>query len=148
MAQPTTTTATSQLFNIRREATERTEATERVFSGTLKDYLVDSEELSLSDNINYPVVDIKNDPFVTLKIVYEDGGFGLLYFSKRLGAKLRNKAIKLADMLDYPIQLQQLTSADGEDFTMPLISLPEGGSRVKIKMPVAKSNVASVSDVW
>jgi hypothetical protein len=151
MAQPTKTAKASKLFNIRTISNSNPNGTERVIAGTLKDYLVDSEELSLSDNVNYPVVDIKNDPFVTLKIVYSDSDeSGLLFFSKALGAKLRNKAIKLADMLDYPIQLQELTNAQGEEFTMPLISLPAGGSRVKIKIPVAgaKSNKPEVSDMW
>jgi len=151
MGTPTTKkAAATKLFNIKTISNSNPNATERVLSGTLKDYLVDSEELSLSDNVNYPVVDLKNDPLVTLKIVYSDSDEdGLLFFSRTIGAKLRNKAIKLADMLDYPIQLQECTNAQGEDFTMPLISIPAGGGRVKIKMPVAgKSNPASVSDLW
>jgi NADH:ubiquinone oxidoreductase subunit C len=64
-------------------------------------------------------------------------------------------------MLNYPIQEQPIfqdidntipliSDETGEQVVKYIISNPEGGSRVKVKMPVApaKSNVASVSDVW
>lgn len=168
MAQPQTKTAKTAvakkpaIFNIRRNAPESNGTTERVLAGTLQDYLVDSEELSLSDNVNYPVMNIKTDQAVTLKINYEGTtDYGLLWFSRPLSAKLRNKSIKLADMLNYPIQEQPIfqdidntipliSDETGEQVVKYIISNPEGGSRVKIKTPVApaKSNVASVSDVW
>jgi hypothetical protein len=97
-----------------------------------------------------------------IKINYEGtSDYGLLWFSRPLSAKLRNKSIKLADMLNYPIQEQPIfqdidntipliSDETGEQVVKYIISNPEGGSRVKVKMPVApaKSNVASVSDVW
>ena len=150
-----------QLFNIKRVGTAGNTA-DRVLAGTLKDYLVDSEELSLSDNVNYPVMDIKKDQPVTLRINYTDSDeYGLLWFSRPLSAKLRNKAIKLADMLDYPIQEQPIfmdldntepliDATTGEQVIKYIISVPTGGSRVKVKMPVAsdKKTTTSVSDVW
>jgi hypothetical protein len=168
MATPTAkTTKTAgakapQLFNIR-TVKKSTGSIDRELAGTLKDYLVDSEELSLSENVEYPVMNVKTDQAVTLKIVYDDNedNDGLLWFSRPLSAKLRNKAIKLADMLDYPIQKQPIfMDMDNEEplideetglqVTKYVISKPEGGGRINVKKPIAgqASNKPKVTDMW
>lgn len=157
MAQPTVKTArtatanatakVAPIFNIKREAYQPEETEEIGYlAGTFKDYLVDAESMTLSDNVDFPVVDIKNDKMVNLKIVYEDGQEGWLYFSKRLSAKLRNKAIKLANMFNYDVRIIPIVTATGEAVELPVIQMPKGGSRKDVKIP--NKEVVSASDMW
>lgn len=151
-----------QLFNIR-TVKKSTGANDREIAGTLKDYIVDCQELTLSPNVEYPVMNVKTDDAVTLKLVYDDNeeNDGLLWFSRPLSAKLRNKVIKVADMLDYPIQKQPIfmdldntepliNEETGEQVVKYIISNPEGGGRIAVKKPVAGqgSNKPKVTDVW
>ena len=157
MAQPTTKTvktATSNatakvapIFNIKREAYQPEETEEIGYlAGTFKDYLVDAESMTLSDNVDFPVVDIKNDKMVNIKMIYEDGTEGWLYFSKKLSAKMRNKAIKLANMFNYDVRIIPITTTAGEAVDLPVIQMPKGGSRKDVKIP--SKEVVSATDLW
>ena len=158
-ATTTTVAQAPKLFNIKRTAPVRTK--ERVLAGTLKDYILDADVISLSDNVHFPVMDIKKDDAVTLKIEWDgEIDYGLLWFSRPISAKLRNKVIKVEDMLDYPIQEQPifmdsdeqepLLDENGKQVVKYIISKPDNEGRVVIKKPVAGegSKKPKVSDVW
>jgi hypothetical protein len=146
----------AKLFSIRRQGNVSNDA-EREILGTLRDYLNESIDQSLSENVR----DVEDTKCVTLRLDYEEtaetGEYGLLCFSKGLSKSLRSGRMSIGQMLDYPIQRQLIfqdlenkepliDNETGEQVVKYIIARPTGGSRIKVKIEEKKPNLEA--ETW
>lgn len=143
-------TAKTKLFSIRKQG--NVGVAERDILGSFRDYLNESIEQSLSENVR----DAEDTKCVTIRLDYEDtaetGEYGLLCFSKGLSKSIRSGRMTIGQMLDYPVQRQLIfqdlkneepliDEATGEQVVKFVIARPEGGTRIKVNIVEKKADL-------